>query len=211
MMRLPSAGGRFRSVGHWDALAGDQVAAQRPPTDGNGLCLPPRRRGAGLNGLNRLAASCVSSMEPRQSPANRLAAVVAVVLKGSGSDIPFQQAVDGRRLQLGRLGQPFGSPAGRRCQQDFLSQGGGRYDHLADDRGFADARAAGDDAQGVCKSPLNSLLLGGVEAEKEIAESVAGHWPGLRPMPEQGIDLASQVYFGLTEPPRVEHDHWLRR
>ena len=88
--------------------------------------------------------------------------VVRVALEAAGLGIDLQQPVNGLGLEPGRLGHALGGAAGRRAQQQLHALRGENAQDRVDDRGLADAGAAGDDQDlGRQRKPDRRFWLGG--------------------------------------------------
>ncbi len=84
---------------------------------------------------------------------------LGTALEAAQAGIELEQAVERRGLDAGRLGEPFGRPAGGRGERHFDPFLGQDADEAANQRGLARARAAGDHQELAQEAPADRLPL----------------------------------------------------
>ena len=135
--------------------------------------------------------------------------VVAIALEPAAVRLELEQAVDRRRLHHRGLAEPLGRAAGRRRERDPAVDELGEVDDRLDDRGLADARAAGDHRALVDQRCLDRApLLGG--------EGHAGHRLERVDRGRGALHQQERVVHeavappGLPRPVAADADHVLR-
>ena len=91
--------------------------------------------------------------------------VLLVAAEAAVHRIDLEQPVDGLRFEAGALRQPLGGAAGGRGQRDPHALDAQDLQDRVDQRGLADAGAAGDDEHLRCQRQLHRLALAGGEGD----------------------------------------------